>query len=72
MDFALCYLQHNLLVAPRQVQAVMLLSVVGAKQIDVWVARQQRKQLGLCEQCGGIYEAATCQQKSCPSKQQQL
>ncbi len=50
----------------------MLVSVLGAKQVDVWVARQQRRQLGLCEQCGGVYEAATCQQKNCPAKQEQL
>eukprot|EP00877_Chromochloris_zofingiensis_P009170 jgi/Chrzof1/4506/Cz14g16015.t1 len=49
---------------------VMVAFVMGAKQVDVWVAAQQRRQLGLCQQCGGLYDASTCQQGSCPSRQQ--
>lgn len=41
-----------------------------ALQVDKFVARQQRRQLGLCEECGGLYEAATCQQQGCPSRRQ--
>lgn len=40
----------------------------SSTQIDAIVARSQRKQLELCEECGGLYDAATCQQKNCPSK----
>lgn len=49
-------------------QALMLASVLGAKQLDVYVARQQRRQLGLCEECGGIFEPSTCSEQQCPSK----
>eukprot|EP00197_Chlamydomonas_leiostraca_P005559 CAMPEP_0202868540 /NCGR_PEP_ID=MMETSP1391-20130828/10935_1 /ASSEMBLY_ACC=CAM_ASM_000867 /TAXON_ID=1034604 /ORGANISM="Chlamydomonas leiostraca, Strain SAG 11-49" /LENGTH=157 /DNA_ID=CAMNT_0049548723 /DNA_START=26 /DNA_END=499 /DNA_ORIENTATION=- len=47
---------------------VMLASVLSAKSIDEWVAKQQRRQLGLCESCGGVYDAATCKQQGCPMK----
>lgn len=40
----------------------------SSTQIDAIVARSQRRQLGLCEECGGLYDPATCQQKKCPSK----
>eukprot|EP00983_Pelagomonas_calceolata_P058360 1145448-Pelagomonas_calceolata.AAC.7 len=49
-------------------QALMLAAVLGAKQLDVFVARQQRKQLGLCEECGGIFEPSSCAQQQCPMK----
>lgn len=44
----------------------MAASVLGAKQVDVLVARAQRRQLGLCEECGGVFEAATCAERNCP------
>lgn len=36
--------------------------------IDKAVAKAQRRQLGLCEECGGVYSAATCQKTNCPQK----
>ena len=47
-------------------QMVMLLFVGSARQVDVQVARAQRRQLGLCEACGGVNEPGTCAQKGCP------
>jgi hypothetical protein len=49
-------------------QAIMLASVLGAKQLDVYVAKQQRRQLGLCEECGGVFEPSTCSEQRCPNK----
>ncbi len=43
--------------------------MVSAKQVDVFVAKAQRRQLGLCEECGGVFDPATCKQEGCPSKQ---
>jgi hypothetical protein len=48
----------------------MLAAVLGAKQIDVFIARAQRRQLGLCEECGGIFDPQTCTQQKCPMRQQ--
>ena len=36
--------------------------------IDSSVAKSQRRQLGLCEECGGVYTAATCRKDNCPLK----
>ncbi len=36
--------------------------------LDKWVAKGQRRQLGLCEECGGLYDPQTCTEKDCPSK----
>ncbi|KXZ41362.1 hypothetical protein GPECTOR_521g504 [Gonium pectorale] len=47
---------------------VMLAFVLSARQVDIAVAKAQRRQLGLCEECGGVFEPGTCQQKSCPAK----
>ncbi|GFR53130.1 hypothetical protein Agub_g15847 [Astrephomene gubernaculifera] len=51
--------------------AVMVAFVAGSRQVDVWVARAQRRQLGLCEECGGVYEPGSCAQGNCPAKKQQ-
>lgn len=42
----------------------------SSQVIDKAVARSQRRELGLCEECGGVYEAATCQKANCPLKRQ--
>ena len=42
--------------------------LIGA-QVDRFVARQQRQQLGLCEECGGVFEPGSCTEKSCPARQ---
>jgi hypothetical protein len=36
--------------------------------VDSFVARMQRRQLGLCEECGGVYEPSSCMQTQCPYK----
>lgn len=40
-------------------------------QVDAYVARQQRRQLGLCEECGGLFEPGSCAEKSCPARRLQ-
>ncbi len=52
-------------------QAGMLAAILSARYVDDWVAKQQRKQLGLCETCGGVYDPATCSQDKCPMKNKQ-
>eukprot|EP00798_Chlamydomonas_sp_ICE-L_P014152 gene14152-biopygen23233 len=49
---------------------VMLASVLLSAQVDVFVAKAQRKQLGMCEECGGVYNPSTCEMEECPSKVQ--
>lgn len=46
----------------------MLAFYLGAQQVDIYIAKQQRRQLGLCEGCGGMYNSATCKQSNCPLK----
>ena len=50
---------------------LLVVLFVSSKQVGLWFARAQRRQLGLCEECGGLYEAATCQQQRCPLRQKQ-
>lgn len=52
-------------------QVVMVVLIVSAPAVDAWVARQQRRQLGLCEECGGVNDPATCRQARCPRQRQQ-
>lgn len=40
----------------------------SSQYIDKYVAKSQRRQLGLCEQCGGVNDPATCQSRTCPLK----
>lgn len=49
---------------------LMLASVLLATKVDVLIARGQRRDLGLCEDCGGIYDPDLCNQGQCPSKTQ--
>lgn len=46
----------------------MLVFYFSANFVDVYIAKQQRKQLGLCERCGGLNDAATCSQDGCPMR----
>ena len=48
-------------------QFILLASVLLAYKVDEAFARSQRRQLGICEECGGINEASTCTEKRCPS-----
>lgn len=54
--------------ARTRTQGLMVAFYFGASQVDVFIAKQQRRQLGLCEQCGGLYEPGTCAQAGCPLK----
>ena len=47
---------------------LMLAFLLGSNQVDVWVARQQRRQLGLCERCGGVNEPGSCREAGCPMR----
>ena len=49
----------------------MLASVLLATKVDVYIARAQRRDLGLCEYCGGIYEPEQCNAGECPLKKKQ-
>lgn len=49
-------------------QVLMVVFYFSANAVDVWVAKQQRRELGLCEECGGVYDAATCTKANCPMK----
>lgn len=45
---------------------LLLTLYFSSSTVDQFVARAQRKELGLCEQCGGLYEMKTCPKDSCP------
>ena len=60
--------EHNQQPSPRSAQAVMLASVYLAYKADAVVARQQRRELGLCEACGGLNDPATCLEAGCPDR----
>lgn len=47
-------------------QGVMLGFYVSAQSVDAYFAKAQRKQLGLCEECGGVFNPKTCTEKNCP------
>lgn len=49
-------------------QGIMLASVLLATNVDVYIARAQRRDLGLCEYCGGVYEPEKCNAGDCPVK----
>ncbi len=40
----------------------------SSKFIDDYAAASQRKQLGLCEKCGGLYDGSSCPERNCPEK----
>lgn len=46
----------------------MLACVLGASKVDVFIARNQRRQLGLCEECGGVNEPGSCAAGNCPMR----
>ncbi|GIL48882.1 hypothetical protein Vafri_5305 [Volvox africanus] len=48
--------------------AVMIAAILSARQVDAMVAKAQRRQLGLCEECGGVFEPGNCKQQNCPAK----
>ena len=51
-------------------QGLLVACYAAAGAVDRVVARAQRRELGLCEECGGLYDAAVCTQQGCPSKAQ--
>lgn len=44
----------------------MLASVLAATKVDEFVARAQRRELGICEECGGLNDPALCKNSNCP------
>lgn len=40
--------------------AFLLLVYASSQVVDAFVARAQRRQLGLCEKCGGLYNRESC------------
>lgn len=40
-----------------------------SRKIDELVAKSQRRELGLCELCGGLNEPSQCTEGQCPLKQ---
>lgn len=44
---------------------------LSSTQLDKFVAKAQRRQLGLCEECGGLNSPETCTQQGCPMKAKQ-
>lgn len=38
----------------------------SSKMIDEYVASSQRRELGICEKCGGLNAQSTCKEKECP------
>jgi hypothetical protein len=51
------------------VQGLMILFLTSANQVDVLVAKAQRRQLGICEKCGGVNSPGSCSERECPLKQ---
>lgn len=47
----------------------LLVTTALALQVDKVVAKAQRRDLGLCEHCGGVYDPALCNSGRCPSLQ---
>ena len=52
----------------KKTQLGMMASFLLAYRVDSAVARQQRRDLGLCEACGGLNERGSCREKGCPMK----
>ena len=50
---------------------LLLALYLSASQVDRFVARAQRRELGLCEECGGLNDAASCAEMACPARRQQ-
>ena len=46
----------------------MVASVFFASKVDDIVARGQRRELGLCKECGGLYNEDLCTAGKCPSR----
>ena len=46
-----------------------MLCVFLAREVDVIIARSQRRELGLCEECGGLFDPETCTEWRCPRQQ---
>jgi hypothetical protein len=43
----------------------------SSKFIDEYIAVSQRRQLGICEKCGGLNDKSTCLEKECPLRNNQ-
>ncbi len=49
-------------------QGFLLVTITLALQVDVVVAKAQRRDLGICETCGGVYNPDECARGNCPKK----
>jgi len=49
-------------------QFFLLVTIYLALQVDVFVARAQRRELGLCVDCGGANDPGRCPQPKCPMR----
>lgn len=49
-------------------QALLIAAYYSSKIVDDYVAAGQRKDLGLCTMCGGVYDATDCPKEKCPCK----
>lgn len=47
-------------------QGILVASVFVGSKIDQIIARSQRRELGLCEECGGLNDPAICKESRCP------
>lgn len=50
-------------------QGFLLVTIALALQVDKVVAKAQRRELGLCEHCGGMNDPALCKAGKCPAIQ---
>ena len=49
-------------------QGLMVACFLLATKVDEYVARSQRRELGLCEACGGLNEVSSCKVPNCPMR----
>jgi hypothetical protein len=47
-------------------QFILVASVLLAYKVDEAIARAQRRDLGICQECGGLFDARSCEEKRCP------
>lgn len=48
-------------------QGVLVVAYYSSGVVDAYIARSQRRDLGICEECGGLNDPDTCSQAACPS-----
>eukprot|EP01025_Chloroclados_australasicus_P018446 TRINITY_DN1968_c0_g2_i1.p2 TRINITY_DN1968_c0_g2~~TRINITY_DN1968_c0_g2_i1.p2 ORF type:complete len:129 (-),score=10.78 TRINITY_DN1968_c0_g2_i1:940-1326(-) len=48
---------------------LLMLSIFLAGFVDRLIAKAERSQLGLCQECGGLFDPINCPKLQCPYKQ---